>query len=67
LQSTEPKKPGPKPKARIEPEALQARIDQLEKIIIKLAHFTGTNRILIENGIEPWSPDKASMNKFRGK
>lgn len=60
----EKKKPGPKPKA--DPVAqLQIRVHNLEQLIIRMAHNSGTaHAVLIKAGLEPYEPTAGDMNKF---
>ena len=65
-QSSIKQKPGPKAKPKIEPQALLDRIEALERIIIRMAHNSGTSHsILIKNGLEPYSPTKGDMGKYK--
>ena len=48
-------------------EALHARITNLENCLAKMAHFSGSERVLDEFDIERWTVTKESMQKFRGK
>lgn len=42
------------------------RINRLEAVVIKMAHYSGNNRILIEAGLAPWVPGQKDMTKYRG-
>lgn len=46
-------------------DELLKRIDKLEFVIRKIAHFSGNNRILIESGLNPWIPGKEDMRKYK--
>lgn len=66
--SIEKAKPGPKPKAKIDVEALQARVHNLEQLVLRMAHNSGTSRgIIVKAGLEPWEPGKADMSKHFSK
>ena len=41
------------------------RIERLEFIVRKMAHFSGNNRILLEAGLETWMPGKKDMTRFK--
>ena len=64
LSHTEKKKPGPKPKAQVDVHALESRIKTLEAVISRLAVMTGQGNMLIEYGLERWTPNKIHMNKY---
>lgn len=77
VANTEKKKPGRKPAANkpaaSKPAApgqnideLVKRLDNLEKIVAKFAHFGGGSfgTICREFGIEPYSPNKKDMSKW---
>ena len=49
-----------------EPAGDESRLDRLELVVRKMAHYSGNNRILIEHGLEPWEPGQKDMRKFRG-
>ena len=62
--STEKAKPGPKPKAKIDVEALQLRVEQLEQLVLRMAHNSGTSRgVIVKAGLTPWEPTRADMSK----
>lgn len=46
--------------------AMMKRITNLENCIAKMAHFTGTNRVLDEFGIPRWEVTQESMRKRKG-
>lgn len=50
------------------PEKMTAekRVENLERCVAKLAHYSGTEKLLREFGIERWTPDKDDMRRFRG-
>ena len=59
-------KPGPKAKPKIDVEALEARIHNLEQLIIRMAHQSGTShQFLIRAGLTPYHPTKDDMTKFK--
>jgi len=59
------KKVSPK-KAQYDAEALLRRIDALEKVVIRMAHNSGTShQVLIQNGLTPYTPNKNDMTKFK--
>ncbi len=43
---------------------LEERIERLELVIAKLTHYNGTQAILREFGLEPWTPSKKDMSKY---
>lgn len=55
-----------KPKKLTEAQALQLRVDKLEKALCKVATLAGQGNQLREFGLEPWIPSKADMKKNRG-
>lgn len=60
-----------KPKGNTNPvtkqiKDLSERVEKLEAVIIKMAHFSGTNRIILEAGLKPWVPGKQDMTRFKG-
>ncbi len=60
------KKPGPKAKPKVNTEALEARVHNLEQLITRMAHQSGTShQILIKAGLEPYQPTKNDMSKFK--
>ena len=62
----ERKKPGPTAKPKIDVEALQARVHNLEELIIRMAHQSGVAHTLLKNaGLEPYSPTANDMTKFK--
>ena len=63
--ATTPKKPGPKPKAKIDVEALQERIDKLETFIIELGTHTGYSSVLRKHGYDTYKPTKQDMTRFK--
>lgn len=61
-------KRGPKPKADANlVQELEQRIDILERIVSKMAHYSGNNRIIVEMGLKPWEPSRKDMHKFEKK
>jgi len=59
-------KPGPKAKPKVDVEALESRIHNLEQLIVRMAHQSGTShQILIKAGLTPYSPTKGDMSKFK--
>jgi len=62
----QPKKPGPKPAPKVDVSKLEARIHNLEQLIIRMAHQSGTSHsILIKAGLEPYQPTQGDMSKFK--
>ena len=60
------KKPGPAPKPKVDTNALEVRIHNLEQLIIRMAHQSGTSHaILLKAGLEPYTPSKGDMSKFK--
>ena len=43
----------------------EQRIAKLETIIAKMAHYTGNDKILLDEKFERWSPGKKDMSKQR--
>lgn len=41
------------------------RLERLEKVVAKFAHYNGNEAILREYGIEPWIPGKEDMEKYK--
>ena len=61
------KKPGPAAKPKIDVEDLLRRIDNLEELIIRMAHNSGVSHILLKKaGLSPYVATKNDMQKFRG-
>ena len=59
-------RPGPKPKAQVNTTELEARVHNLEQLIIRMAHQSGTShQILKKAGLEPYSPSANDMSKFK--
>jgi len=66
LSTEERKKPGPQAKPKIDTEALEARVHNLEQLIVRMAHQSGTaHAILKQAGLEPYSPSRNDMTKFK--
>ena len=66
LDNVERKKPGPQAKPKIDVSALQDRIHNLELLIVRMAHQSGTSHLLIKKaGLAPYSPTKNDMSKFK--
>ena len=62
----EKKRPGPTPKPKIDVEALLARVHNLEELVIRMCHQTGTAHAVIKKaGLTPYSPTAGDMTKFR--
>ena len=57
------------PKAKIvvekAPTAME-RVQNLEACIAKMAHYNGSQSILLEFGIPKWNPEAKDMRKYRG-
>ena len=53
------KKPG-----RPSTKELEDRVTRLEEVVSKMAHFSGTQRIILEAGLEPFTPGRKDMTKF---
>lgn len=62
-QAAKDKAAMPKPEKKKE-LTIEQRLDRLEFIAAKMAHFSGNNRILIEAGLEIWAPQKKDMHRF---
>ena len=43
---------------------LEKRIELLEIVIAKMAHFSGNNRILVEHGLKTWEPGQKDMSRW---
>ena len=66
IETVEKKKPGPAPKPKQDINKLEARIHNLEQLVTRMAHQSGTShQILIKAGLEPYSPTKNDMSKFK--
>ena len=63
-------KPGPKTTIKdveAQTKTTEERVQKLEELIARMAHYNGTsNQLLIEYGIEPWTPQKKHMSKHHG-
>ena len=58
--------PGPKPKSQVNVAELEARVHNLEQLIIRMAHQSGTShQILKAAGLEPYAPTQNDMSKFK--
>lgn len=59
-------KPGPKAKPKIDVEALLARVHNLEELIIRMAHQSGTAHAIIKKaGLTPYHPTQGDMSRFK--
>lgn len=59
-------KPGPKAKPKVDVEDLEARVNNLEQLLIRMAHQSGTShQLLIKAGLTPYQPTKNDMSKFK--
>lgn len=59
-------KPGPKARPQVNVEQLEARVHNLEQLIVRMAHQSGTShQILVKAGLEPYMPTKGDMSKFK--
>lgn len=66
--STEPvkNKPGPKAAPKVDLNALESRIHNLEELLIRMAHQSGVAHSLIQKaGLTPYAPTKGDMSKFK--
>ena len=64
--SPERKKPGPQAKPKIDVEALLARVHNLEELIIRMAHQSGTAHAIIKKaGLTPYHPTQGDMSRFK--
>ena len=64
--STERKKPGPAPKPKVDTQALERRIHNLEELLTRMAHQSGTShQLIIKAGLTPYKPTKNDMTKFK--
>jgi hypothetical protein len=63
----EEKKQAPRPnrKKPVDTKDLLLKIDKLERVIAKLAHYSGQHKIMVDFGIEPYMPGKEEMSKYR--
>ena len=65
LEAPAKKKPGPAPKPKVDTEALERRVHNLEQLVIRMAHNSGTaHTVLMQAGLTPYSPTTADMNRF---
>ncbi len=46
-------------------DTLEKRVETLEACLAKVCHMSGTERILLEYGIERWVPEQNDMRKFK--
>jgi hypothetical protein len=60
LQTKPEKKPG-----RPSTKEIEDRVALLELVIVKMAHFTGTQRIILEAGLKPFTPGRDDMSKYK--
>ena len=55
------------PKAKASKNAeLEARVELLETLVIKLASLSGNGNMLREFGFKMWTPGQADMRKYTG-
>jgi len=60
------KKPGPQAKPKVDVKTLEDRIHNLEELLVRMAHQSGTShQLLIKAGLTPYSPTKNDMSKFK--
>lgn len=59
LQTKQEKKPG-----RPSTKELEDRVLRLEEVISKMAHFSDTQRIILEAGLTPFTPGRKDMTKY---
>ena len=60
------KKPGPQAKPKIDVAELEARIHNLEELLIRIGHQMGLAHAIIKKaGLEPYQPTKGDMAKFK--
>ena len=65
-ETTEKKRPGPAPKPRQDVNKLEARINNLEQLLTRMAHQSGTShQLIIKAGLTPYQPTKGDMSKFK--
>ena len=65
-ESVERKKPGPQAKPKVDLEALQNRIHNLEEFISRMSHQMGISHTLLKKaGLTPYHPSQGDMNKFK--
>ena len=65
-ETPERKKPGPQAKPKIDVEALLARVHNLEELIIRMAHQSGTAHAIIKKaGLTPYHPTQGDMSRFK--
>ncbi len=54
------------PKPKVDVEALQSRIHNLEELIVRMAHQSGVAHTLLKKaGLEPYTPTKGDMSRFK--
>ena len=62
----ERKKPGPQAKPKVDLEALQNRLHNLEELVVRMAHQNGIAHTLIKKaGLLPYHPSQGDMSKFK--
>lgn len=47
--------------------SLEQRIDRLEFVAAKMAHFKGCGKIITEVNMTPWFPNKRDMTKWKNE
>lgn len=62
-KDTSPTKQEKKP-GRPSTKELEDKVARLEAVVSKIAHFTGTQRIILEAGLESYTPGKKDMSKY---
>jgi hypothetical protein len=65
--STDKPKRGRKPAIEIREFDIdvEARIEKLQSLVIKLASLTGNGNMLRDYGFEMWTPGKQDMSKYK--
>lgn len=46
-------------------DALEAQVEKLSKVLCQVATLGGYGNYLRQHGLEPWTPSKADMSKFK--
>lgn len=64
--TNEKQKPGPKAKPRVDVDALERRVHNLEELLVRMAHQSGVSHVLIKKaGLSPYEVTKGDMGKFK--
>ena len=59
-------KPGPKARPQVNIAELEARVHNLEQLIIRTCHQQGiSHQLITKAGLTPYMPTKGDMSKFK--